>query len=86
VVSTDTTHPISIEALAKILGAAVMRRSKPDGMETALPCITGVSTDSRTINPGDCFFAIGGDNFDGHSYVAEVFRKGAACVSAGRSA
>ncbi len=79
-VSTDTTHPISIEALARILGAAVTRRAAPDGTETAGPCITGVSTDSRTINPGDCFFAIAGDNFDGHSYVAEVFRKGAACA------
>jgi UDP-N-acetylmuramoyl-tripeptide--D-alanyl-D-alanine ligase len=49
-------------------------------METAMPHVTGVSTDSRTISPGECFFAIAGDNFDGHSYVAEVFRKGAACA------
>ncbi len=50
-----------------------------------MPRITGVSTDSRTINPGDCFFAIAGDNFDGHNYVAEVFRKGAACAVVGRA-
>jgi len=42
--------------------------------------ITGVSTDSRTAKPGDCFFAISGDNFDGHSYVEEAFAKGAVCA------
>ncbi len=83
-VSTDTTHPISIEALARILGAAVTRRAA-SGVEAALPCVTGVSTDSRTINEGDCFFAIAGDNFDGHNYVGEVFRKGAACAVVSRS-
>jgi UDP-N-acetylmuramoyl-tripeptide--D-alanyl-D-alanine ligase len=31
--------------------------------------VTGVSIDSRTINPGDIFFAIEGENFDGHTFV-----------------
>lgn len=83
-VSTDTTHPISIEALARILGAAVTRRAA-SGVEIAVPCITGVSTDSRTIDAGDCFFAIAGDTFDGHNYVGEVFRKGAACAVVSRA-
>ena len=38
----------------------------------------GVSTDSRTIKPGDVFFAIKGDNFDGHDYVPNLM--GAAAV------
>jgi UDP-N-acetylmuramoyl-tripeptide--D-alanyl-D-alanine ligase len=41
---------------------------------------TGVSIDSRTTNAGDCFFAIDGDNFDGHDYVANAFVKGAVCA------
>ena len=41
---------------------------------------TGVSTDSRTTKAGDCFFAIGGENFDGHDYVAGAFAKGAVCA------
>jgi UDP-N-acetylmuramoyl-tripeptide--D-alanyl-D-alanine ligase len=45
---------------------------------------TGVSTDSRTIESGDCFFAITGDNFDGHDYVTEAFAKGAACAVVSR--
>jgi len=41
---------------------------------------TGVSTDSRTTKAGDCFFAIPGENFDGHDYVAGAFAKGAVCA------
>ena len=41
---------------------------------------TGVSIDSRTIKHGECFFAIAGDNFDGHDYVAEAFAKGGTCA------
>ncbi|MHC4213832.1 MAG: UDP-N-acetylmuramoyl-tripeptide--D-alanyl-D-alanine ligase [Planctomycetota bacterium] len=39
-----------------------------------------VNTDSRTVQPGDCFFAICGENFDGHDYVADALKKGAACA------
>jgi UDP-N-acetylmuramoyl-tripeptide--D-alanyl-D-alanine ligase len=42
--------------------------------------VTGVSIDSRTIKPGDCFFAIAGEKFDGHRYLKEAFSKGAACA------
>jgi UDP-N-acetylmuramoyl-tripeptide--D-alanyl-D-alanine ligase len=41
---------------------------------------TGVSTDSRMVMPGDCFFALTGENFDGHDYVSEAFVKGAVCA------
>ena len=40
----------------------------------------GVSTDSRSTKAGDCFIAIGGENFDGHDYVADAFAKGAVCA------
>ena len=41
---------------------------------------TGVSIDSRTTKAGDCFFAIVGENFDGHDYVAKAFAKGVVCA------
>ena len=44
----------------------------------------GVSTDSRTTKAGDCFFAIAGENFDGHDYVAGAFAKGAVCAVVGK--
>ncbi len=77
--------PISIEALARILGASVTLRAIASDVETASPGVTGVSTDSRTVNPGDCFFAIAGENFDGHDFVREVFGKGAACAVVSRA-
>ena len=46
--------------------------------------ITGVSTDSRTVKPGDCFFALTGDNFDGHNFVGQAISKGAACAVVAR--
>lgn len=39
--------------------------------------IKGVSIDSRKINENEIFFAIKGENFDGHNFVDEVFSKGA---------
>ena len=38
----------------------------------------GVSIDSRTIAPGDVFFAIKGDRVDGHDYVGNALARGAA--------
>jgi UDP-N-acetylmuramoyl-tripeptide--D-alanyl-D-alanine ligase len=47
----------------------------------------GYSIDSRTLNPGDLFIALGGERFDGHDYVPAALEKGAvaAVVQAGRS-
>lgn len=42
---------------------------------------TRVSTDSRTLRKGDLFWAIRGRNHDGHTFVEEAHKKGAAaCV------
>ncbi len=46
--------------------------------------VTGWSVDSRTLRPGDLFFALRGPSHDGHAYVSEVFAKGAAAVVADR--
>lgn len=39
-----------------------------------------VSTDTRTLQPGDLFVALTGDNFDGHAFVAEAIAKGACAI------
>jgi UDP-N-acetylmuramoyl-tripeptide--D-alanyl-D-alanine ligase len=39
--------------------------------------ITGISIDSRTLQPGDAFVAIKGDRFDGHDFVAAALEAGA---------
>jgi UDP-N-acetylmuramoyl-tripeptide--D-alanyl-D-alanine ligase len=42
--------------------------------------VTGWSVDSRTLRPGDLFFALRGPNHNGHAYVGEVLGKGAVAV------
>ena len=45
---------------------------------------TGVSTDSRTLRPGDVFFALDGARCDGHDFVAQVLERGAAAAVVSR--
>src|SRR5580698_1967935 len=40
--------------------------------------VTGLSIDSRTIAPGEAYFAIKGDIHDGHAFVAAALKAGAA--------
>ena len=40
--------------------------------------VTNVSSDSRALKPGDLFVAIRGENFDGHNFLADAARLGAA--------
>ena len=40
----------------------------------------GVSTDTRTIKPGDMFFALKGPNHDANEFAGEAVRKGASFV------
>jgi UDP-N-acetylmuramoyl-tripeptide--D-alanyl-D-alanine ligase len=42
----------------------------------AQPSFTGVSTDSRSIKPGELFFALRGGNFDGHRFFPEAMQRG----------
>ncbi len=42
--------------------------------------VRGVSIDTRTLQPGDLFFAIRGDANDGHAFVEQAFAKGAAAA------
>ncbi len=37
----------------------------------------GYSIDSRTIRPGELFFAVKGDRFDGHDFVQQALERGA---------
>ncbi len=38
---------------------------------------SGASIDTRTLKPGDCFFALPGTQADGHTFLSEAFKRGA---------
>jgi UDP-N-acetylmuramoyl-tripeptide--D-alanyl-D-alanine ligase len=40
--------------------------------------ISGISIDSRSVGQGEVFFAIKGERVDGHAYVADALKRGAA--------
>ncbi len=45
---------------------------------------SGVSIDSRSLQPGDLFIAIRGPRFDAHDFLDEAFDAGAACALVNR--
>jgi UDP-N-acetylmuramoyl-tripeptide--D-alanyl-D-alanine ligase len=46
--------------------------------------VTGWSVDSRTVQPGDLFFALRGPHHDGNAYVEQALAKGAVAAVADR--
>ena len=47
--------------------------------------VDGISTDSRDIKEGDLYLAISGEKVDGHSFLEEVFAKGASAALVNKS-
>jgi UDP-N-acetylmuramoyl-L-alanyl-D-glutamate--2,6-diaminopimelate ligase len=47
--------------------------------------ITGLSADSRTVQPGYLFIALRGENVDGHKFVPNAIAAGAAAILADRT-
>src|SRR5580704_8452071 len=64
-------NPVSILQIAKLAEAKV----ETDDGKTS---IERISTDSRTIKDGELFVALRGENFDGHKFVEDVAKRGAA--------
>ncbi len=57
-----------------------LRHAPPDALAK------GIASDSRAIRPGELFFALAGERFDGHDFVTDVTKRGAigAVVKNGR--
>jgi len=47
--------------------------------------VTGCSIDSRTVAPGELFFAVRGEKFDGHNFVAAAIERGAVAAVVSRA-
>src|SRR5205085_5626947 len=63
-------NPLSIDQITQFAGA-VRQNGRSDRL------VTHLSTDSRTLQPGDLFVALRGDNFDGHKFVDQAEERGA---------
>ncbi len=61
----------TVDEIVSATGGSV--RSKPGDA-------SGISIDSRTVEPGDLFIAIKGDQFDGHAFVDAALEAGAAAA------
>jgi UDP-N-acetylmuramoyl-tripeptide--D-alanyl-D-alanine ligase len=59
--------------------SAAMAEAMHAAVNGVLPqAVTGLSIDTRTIAPGEAYFAIKGDVHDGHAFVAAALKAGAA--------
>ncbi len=59
--------------------SAAMAEAMRASIQGALPdAVSGLSIDSRTIAPGEAYFAIKGEVHDGHDFVAAALKAGAA--------
>jgi len=68
---------ISLIELVSLLGYSGKLSRQTVPLRSPSPTVRGVSIDSRTIEPGQVFFAIRGPHFDGHNFVEQAFERGA---------
>jgi UDP-N-acetylmuramoyl-tripeptide--D-alanyl-D-alanine ligase len=70
---------LQLQDIARWIGAELQGEDQP---------VTGYSIDTRTLAPGDLFFAVRGERYDAHDFVAAAIERGAraAVVSRGRAA
>ena len=69
----------TLDRVAEALGD-VARGAPPAGARE----LRAVSTDTRTVAPGDLFVALAGERFDAHDFLADAVARGAAAVVVSR--
>jgi UDP-N-acetylmuramoyl-tripeptide--D-alanyl-D-alanine ligase len=67
------TNEWTLDAVLKATGGELLTEGKES-------CFRGISTDSRTLRPGELFVALVGEHFDGHQFVEQATSSGAAGV------
>jgi UDP-N-acetylmuramoyl-tripeptide--D-alanyl-D-alanine ligase len=63
--------------LPEILSATSARPITAPTSTTTTQPITSISTDTRSLKPGDCFVALKGENFDAHDFLHQAIDAGA---------
>lgn len=67
------TLQVSLSQLIDVLDASALHVSS----ELKSKIAQGISTDTRTVEPGQLFLALRGENFDGHRFVEQAIAAGA---------
>ncbi|MBC6418481.1 MAG: UDP-N-acetylmuramoyl-tripeptide--D-alanyl-D-alanine ligase [Prochloron sp. SP5CPC1] len=65
---------VALSKLSQIVSTTLVNPSNTN-LEKAL--VPGISTDSRTMAPGEVFVALRGENFDGHNFFNQAVAMGA---------
>ncbi|HSR51136.1 MAG TPA: UDP-N-acetylmuramoyl-tripeptide--D-alanyl-D-alanine ligase [Acidobacteriota bacterium] len=74
---------MSIHEAAQAMRARIVLPRKFGDLDRQRP-FPGISIDSRTLRPGECFFAIRGPRLDGHEFISSALEKGASIIIASR--
>ena len=69
----NSTLDLTVQEVAKIINGTIVKEN-PD------ITITNISTDTRTLNRGDLYVPLKGENFDGHDFLEIALKQGAAAV------
>src|SRR5713101_6569694 len=70
--------------LARVADVLGMGREGAGGDFDRQAVALGYSIDSRTIRPGELFFAVKGEKMDGHDFVEQALEKGAVAAVVSR--
>ena len=72
-----STHPFwTPQGIARATGGRLVAA---DAADAAQP-LAGLSTDTRSIAPGQAFLALAGDNFDAHDFLEHAVKAGSALL------
>jgi UDP-N-acetylmuramoyl-tripeptide--D-alanyl-D-alanine ligase len=65
--------------MMSLIEAGAMTSGRTSGIDAGANVrFSGVSTDSRSLKPGELFVALRGDRFDGHEFLGAAAKRGAA--------
>lgn len=61
---------MKVDELVKVVGGELLTKGRSS-------LVTSISTDTRSLNSGDVFFALKGENFNGNTFLKKAFQQGA---------
>ena len=69
---------LSLKDIIRVTGGRRLSSTMAAGSDRN--ALAGISIDSRTLGPGEVFFALQGERFDGHDYVDQALARGASAA------